>query len=111
MSNTEAAAVICIVAAATALIRGLPYLVFGKRELPDMAVYLGNVLPGAIMVILVVYCLRGIRLTGFPYGGPELLATLCVALLQIWRKNTLLSVSAGTILYMILIRTVFSLPV
>ncbi len=102
------AAVIGTAALMTWLTRALPYLLFGgKRGVPSMVSYLGSALPPAIMVILVLYCLRGIQFTSFPHGLPELLSVGLVVLIQCWKKNTILSVALGTAGYMCLIRTVF----
>lgn len=100
-------AIIAICALVTLLTRALPFLVFGTRPLPGLMRYLGNVLPPAIMVILVCYCLRNIDFTSFPFGLAEILSCLAVGLLQWFRKNIYLSILVGTILYMVLIRTVF----
>ena len=66
----QAAAVIGVVALVTAFTRGAPYLLFGSKQKtpPAMVRYLGTVLPGAIMVILVAYCLRNIQFSAYPYG-------------------------------------------
>jgi len=102
------AAALVIVALVTGLTRAIPYMVFGRRqELPATIDYLGTVLPASIMIILVLYCLRNIDLTGFPYGLAELLAVAIVVAAQIIKKNTFLSILLGTTVYMILIRTVF----
>ncbi|WP_418876883.1 branched-chain amino acid transporter permease, partial [Waltera sp.] len=61
----------------------------------------------AIIVILVIYCVKGINLFTGSHGCPELLSIAVVALLHIWKKNTLLSIAVGTILYMILVQVVF----
>lgn len=110
MSETlYAAAAIGITALMTYLVRGLPYMMFGgKKGLPKIILYLGSVLPPAIMIILVVYCLRSIALSVSPYGLPELISVALVAILQFWRKNLFLSIFMGTACYMILIRTVFA---
>jgi branched-subunit amino acid transport protein AzlD len=101
------AATIAIIAIVTWITRGLPYLIFnGKKELPKIIDYLSSVLPASIMIILVVYCIR-INITAFPYGLAELISVVVVALLQIWKKNTLVSILCGTVCYMILIRTIF----
>ena len=97
-------AAICIVALTTWLTRALPFLAFRKRELPDVVRYLGKVLPPAIMVILVVYCLRSIHFTLPPHGLPEGIAALLVVFLQVWKKNMYISIVAGTVCYMLLIR-------
>ena len=79
----------------------------GKREVPATVTYLGKVLPPAIMVILVIYCVKSINLFAGSHGIPELLSIAAVAALHIWKRNTLLSIALGTILYMILVQVVF----
>ncbi len=101
-------AIIAVAAIVTLIIRAVPFVAFGgKREVPEAVTYLGKVLPPAIMVILVIYCVKGINLFTGSHGFPELLSIAVVALLHIWKKNTLLSIAVGTILYMILVQVVF----
>ena len=89
----------------TMLVRFSPFLIFNKQEkLPDIISYLGKVLPTAIMAMLVVYCLKDVNITIFPYGLKELIAVLVVAMLHIYKRNTLLSIVCGTICYMLLIQ-------
>lgn len=89
----------------TMLVRFSPFLIFNKQEkLPDIISYLGKVLPTAIMAMLVVYCLKDVNITIFPYGLKELIAVLVVAMLYIYKRNTLLSIVCGTIFYMLLIQ-------
>ncbi len=108
MNNTlQTAAIIGVIALMTWITRGLPYLLFSRKAPPPIVTYLGAALPPAIMVILVVYCLRH---TGFalpPHGAPALISVLVVVVLQVWKRNTLLSIFLGTVCYMLLIRTVF----
>lgn len=108
MNNLHSAAVIAVIALVTALLRFLPFWIFGEnRETPPLVAYLGRVLPYAIMGMLVVYCLKGTRLTAAPYGIPEAIGCAVVALLHIWKRNTLLSIGAGTVCYMLLVQFVF----
>ena len=108
MSNQHFFLMILVIALVTALLRFIPFLVFGKgRKTPSVITYLSNVLPYAIMAMLVVYCLRNTSVAEAPHGLPELLAGAAVALLHIWKKNTLLSITAGTVLYMFLVQVVF----
>jgi branched-subunit amino acid transport protein AzlD len=101
------AAIIGIVAIMTWITRGLPYLLFTKKGPPQIVAYLGTVLPASIMVILVIYCLRNTQFTTFPYGAAEIISLFLVVVLQFWRRNTLVSIFAGTVCYMVLLRTVF----
>jgi branched-subunit amino acid transport protein AzlD len=105
--NTQAILIIATVALVTWLTRALPFAVFGMRSLPRIVVYLGRVLPPAIMAALVVYCLKGIDLLRAPHGLAELISVAVVAAVHLWRRNALLSIFIGTACYMALIRTLF----
>ncbi len=99
---------VAVTALVTALLRFLPFLVFGgARERPLWLTRLGELLPYAVMGMLVVYCLRNVSLLQAPYGLPELLGCAAVAALHVWKRNTLLSIGAGTLLYMLLRQLVF----
>ena len=60
-----------------------------------------------MIALLVVYCLKGAGFTAFPFALPELLSVAAVAGLHLWKKNTMLSIGGGTILYMVLVQFVF----
>ena len=108
MPNLHAVLTIAVIALVTAVLRFLPFLLFGeKRQTPPLIAYLGQVLPFAIMGMLVIYCLKGVRLTAAPYGIPEAISCAVVALLHIRKRNTLLSIGAGTVCYMLLVQLVF----
>ncbi len=97
---------VAVMAAVTFLLRALPFLVFHK-ETPPYISFLGKVLPPAIIGMLVIYCLKDVDVFRAPYGLPELIAGLSVVSLQAWKRNSLVSILAGTVIYMVLIRTVF----
>ena len=100
--------IIAVAAIITLFIRVIPFVAFGgKREVPATVTYLGKVLPPAIMVILVIYCVKGIDLFTGSHGIPELVSIAVVGGLHVWKKNTLLSIAAGTVLYMVLVQVVF----
>ena len=96
--------VIAVITVVTVLTRALPFIAFGKKELPATVKYLGNVLPAAIMVILVCYCLKGIQFAESPHGLPELVACAAVAGVHLWKKNMYLSIIVCTVCYMVLLR-------
>lgn len=108
MSNTYLIIMILIMIAVTQALRFIPFLVFGgNRETPKYVEYLGKVLPYAIMGMLVVFCLKGVSPTGPTHGIPELISVAVVAALQVWKRNTLISILCGTVCYMVLIQFVF----
>lgn len=108
MNNAHAVLTVAVCALVTAGLRFLPFLIFGEnRKTPGMIAYLGKVLPFAIMGMLVVYCLKDISVIRAPFGIPEAVGCATVAGLHIWKRNTLLSIGAGTVIYMLLIQFVF----
>ena len=105
ISTSNAVAIILTVAICTFITRVLPFLFFGgNKEVPGAVNYLGKILPPAIMATLVVYCLKSIDFTSVPYGAAELISVAVVILLHLWKRNNLLSISLGTVCYMILLR-------
>ena len=90
----------------TILLRAAPFLVF-KKKIPVYVMYLGQVLPAAIIGMLVIYCLKDIKPLSAPFGAPELIAGLLVVGLHAWKRKILLSILAGTAAYMLLTQMVF----
>lgn len=89
----------------TVLTRFLPFWLFPQgKEPPRAVVFLGTALPPAMMGLLVVYCLKSVNPLSFPFALPEAAAILCIVILHLWKRNVLLSIGAGTIVYMILLR-------
>lgn len=108
MPESQSALMVLIISLVTIALRFLPFLIFGEnRKTPPLIAYLGKVLPYAVMGMLVVYCLKDLSFTSAPFGIPELLGCAVVALLHIWKRNTLLSIGAGTVFYMLLVQFVF----
>lgn len=100
--------IIVLVALTTLATRAIPFILFPEgKKIPKAVEYLGKVLPPAVIGMLVVYCLKSVNILENPFGLPELIAGLTVALLHVWKRNNLLSIGVGTILYMILIQSVF----
>ena len=94
--------------AGTLITRFLPFVLFpAGKETPKFVNYLGEKLPYASMGLLVVYCLKGIHISTGSHGIPELIAVAVTASLQVWRKNVLLSISIGTIVYMLMVQNLF----
>ena len=100
--------IVVVAVLATMVTRFLPFLIFrGDKKAPDAIVYLGKVLPYAIMGMLVVYCLKDVKFAVYPYGLPEFIGCGVVAALHVWKRISLLSIGVGTVVYMILVQLVF----
>lgn len=104
MTTLQTILTIAAVVLGTMLTRFLPFLIFpeGKKP-PAYITYLGMVLPYAVIGLLVVYCLKDAVFTEL-HGLPEGIAMVFILLLHKWKKNTLLSIGLGTVLYMILVQ-------
>ena len=108
MPDTHSVILIAVCAAITAALRFIPFIVFsGKRKTPEFITYLGQVLPFAIMGMLVVFCLKNVSVTSYPHGLPELIGVAVTAGVHILKRNTLLSIISGTVLYILLVNFVF----
>ena len=107
MYDVHAGYIVLIAGAVTVMLRFLPFIAFGKKR-PEFVGYLGRVLPPAVMGMLAVYCLRGVDFSGGTYGLPEGIACIAAAVLHVWKRSTLLSITAGTALYMILVQVIFA---
>lgn len=91
----------------TFLIRSTPFLFFSKKEIPDLIKYFGKYLPFALMPLLVIFAIRNINLMVYPYGLPEIIASLSVIIFHAKFRKLFLSISIGTFIYMVLIQLVF----
>lgn len=108
MTLTEQLLTIAIVALVTALTRFLPFLVFpAGKSTPKYITYLGRVLPPAVFGLLIVYCLKNVNVMTGSHGIPELIAIAVVIVLHLWQKKMLLSITAGTVVYMLLVQLAF----
>ena len=99
---------VVVASAVTIALRVLPFLLFGRgKQTPKLIEYLGRVLPHAIIAMLVVYCLKDVRLSAAPWGIPELLGIAIVAALHVWKRNSLLSIGVGSLCYMVMVQLIF----
>jgi branched-subunit amino acid transport protein AzlD len=108
LSLQDTMLVIIIIAAVTFLIRGIPFILFpSTKKTPKYILYLGSVLPSAIIGMLIIYCLKNITIFKFPFGIPEAISIILIIAIHTWKRNTLLSIGGGTVLYMFLVQVVF----
>ena len=109
LSTPQALASIVVMAAVTFLTRALPFLLFDRgNHPPRLVLYLGRVLPPAIIAMLIVYCLKGMSFAA-PVGWlPMVLAGLAAVILHLWKGNDLVSIFGATALYMVLVQGVFA---
>ncbi len=108
MTLTQKIITIGLVVLGTMLTRFLPFLVFpAGKPTPQYIQYLGKVLPSAVFGLLVVYCLKDVSVFSGSHELPELISIAFVVALHLWKRQMLLSISGGTVLYMLLVQFVF----
>lgn len=99
---------IAMVVLGTMITRFLPFILFPSgRPTPKYVQYLGRVLPGAVFGMLVIYCLKNVSVFDGSRGLPEAIAVVFVVILHLWKRQMLVSIAGGTILYMLLVQLVF----
>ena len=108
MTVTQQIITISVVVLGTMFTRFAPFILFpsGKKT-PKFIEYLGKALTPAIFGMLVVYSLKDTQILTGSHGLPELIAICVVILLHLWKRQMLLSISVGTILYILLVQFVF----
>lgn len=108
MTFAQTASAVAVMAVVTFLTRALPFILFGRGgKVPRVVLYLGKHLPPAVIAMLIVYCLRGTTFGAVSGWMPTLIAVAAVVALHLWKKNNLLSILGGTVLYMVLVQVVF----
>lgn len=108
MTLTQQIITIALMGTAIMTTRFLPFALFQGRKTPRYIQYLGTVLPAAVFGLLVVYCLKNVDTADSPHGLPELIAISVTIALHVWRRQMMLSIAGGTLVYMILVQTVFA---
>ena len=97
----HAAGIVAVAWAVTFGLRSLPFLLFAGRgrDVPPSVERFGSIISPVIIAGLIVYSYSALEWrTAWPY-----IAGVLVVALQLWRKNALLSIIAGTVVYMCLL--------
>ncbi|MBC7404856.1 MAG: AzlD domain-containing protein [Cytophaga sp.] len=102
IDNNYAVEVIIATGLVTFALRALPFVAAQWLKKHPIVQHLGQFLPLAIMTLLLLHSAMGSALEHASGPWPELLAIAIVVLLQ-WRsKNALLSIIAGTCVYVVI---------
>ncbi len=87
---------------ATFATRATPFILFHKQGEHPVLVFLGRYLPPAIMLLLLIYCVKDINWFVGKEGVNELTALTVVTVAHLAFRNPLISILLGTGLYMFL---------
>ena len=108
MTLTQQIITVLMVIFGTLMTRFLPFLLFpAGKPTPKYIQYLGKVLPAAVFGMLVIYCLKDVSIFSGSHGIPELISIVSVIPLHLWKRQMLLSIAGGTLLYVALVQFVF----
>ncbi|PBC37595.1 branched-chain amino acid ABC transporter [Rhodococcus sp. ACPA4] len=99
---------VAIMAIVTFALRAIPFAVLKPLRSSALVAYLGIYMPAGVMLILVMYSLKNVSVTGPSHGLPELIAVSATAAIHLWRKNAVLSIVVGTAMYVALMNTIFA---
>lgn len=77
------------------------------KKTPPLVLFLGRLLPPAVMGMLVVYSLKDVQLLSGTHGLPEALAIALLVALQLTLRNALVTIGVSTVFYMLLVQKIF----
>lgn len=108
MNNKELLITALIIVFATVIIRFLPFIIIRKSIAERKYIkFLGDMMPYSMIALLIIYCLKEVNLIKYPYGIPELISIAIIIILHIIKRSVLISIGVGTVIYMILVQTIF----
>ncbi len=97
---------ILVAALATFATRVIPFVFFERHTEHPLIQHLGRYLPAAVMALLAtVFLQQSADWHGKLPGLDALIPGLLVVAIHLWRRNTLLSIAAGTITYMAILQS------
>lgn len=109
MTLSQQILTIGIMAVGVMITRFLPFTVFPSEDkTPDFVCYLGRFLPSAVFGMLVVYSIKDVSFLSGYYGVPELTGIASTVVLHVWRRNMLVSIAGGTLVYLLLVNNLHS---
>jgi len=99
---------IAVIALVTYFLKLAPFIIFGKHQkTPERILYIGKYLPPAVMGMLIIYSLKNADISQINQSGPIAIAIFITVMLHLWRRNNLLSILSGTLVYMLLVQVIF----
>lgn len=109
MTEKELLMTALIIAVATLIIRFLPFIIIRNSIAERRYIkFLGDMMPYSMIALLVIYCLKDVNLIKYPYGIPELISIAIIIVLHIFKRNVLISIGVGTVIYMFLVQVIFT---
>lgn len=86
--------------------RLFPFALFSRKNPPKILKYIEQFIPPMAIAALLIYSLKDISFTQANAFLPQLIALAVTVILHLIKKNSMLSIFGGTIIYMVLIRLI-----
>lgn len=103
LTGMELFITILAIALATVLTRFIPFMIFPPdKSVPPIIIRLGNALAPAMMGLLMVYCLKALPTMPIGETFTQGIALIGIAIIHYFKRNALLSILVGTIIYLVL---------
>lgn len=112
LTSTEAVIATFAIGIMIFALRVVPFLIFGNRKTPAFFGFIEKFVPAISIAVLFVACFKekttdlifknGLDLSQLPSAGVAVAASVATAALHLWKKNAMMSIFGGTILYMVL---------
>lgn len=93
---------ILIMSLVTIALRFSPFVLIKNTD-SKIIRYYGNILPGAIIAMLVVFCLKDSVFGMNADTIGKIVALAVITVMQYWKDDSILSIISGTITYMLII--------
>ena len=95
--------VMLVMTVATYATRLTPFMLFSRGQEKALINFIAKNTPPMIMTILVIYMLKGVNYLSFE-GIYTFIAILVTVVFHLYRRNALLSIIAGTVVYMVAVQ-------
>ncbi|MGO3042147.1 branched-chain amino acid transporter permease [Ancrocorticia populi] len=104
MTHGYVLAAILVTAAVTWALRALPFVMLAPLRNSAILRYIGDAMPVGVMFLLAAYTLRDTAVSWQAIGSVGLAVAVTVAM-HLWKGNSLISIFAGTGVYVVLAST------
>ena len=95
--------VMLVMTLATYATRLTPFVLFSRGQERALINFIAKNTPPMIMTILLIYMLKGVNYLSFE-GIYTFIAILVTVIFHLYRRNALLSIIAGTVVYMVAVQ-------
>lgn len=105
MNPAYVLAAIFVTAGVTWALRALPFVMLAPLRNSAVLQYIGEAMPVGVMILLAAYTLRETEISIAAVGSVVVALAVTIAV-HLWKRNSLISIFAGTGVYVVLASTI-----